>query len=64
MWGMVLLLSGCVGSAYAFIEEGIDGSDMDREDPNHNRVASVFSAFLLFTGCCFVFLVRPAASGI
>ena len=50
VWCMVLLLSVCVGSAYAFIEDGIDGSDMDRADANQNRVASVFSAFLLFTG--------------
>ena len=50
VWMMILAFAVCVGLAYSFIEEGTEGSDVDRDDPHHNRAASIFSALLLFTG--------------
>ena len=46
---------GCalfVGLAYVYIEHDVDGSDLDHESLPAKLAASVFSAFLLYTGVC------------
>ena len=50
VWGMSVLAAFVVGMAYWFLENSVDGSDLDRDASSHNGIASFFGSLLLFTG--------------
>ena len=49
VWVMAVFFSLVVGIAYAYIEEGEQGSDLDRDDRAGNYTHSILSALLLST---------------
>ena len=50
VWALTVVFAVSVGLLYAFIESGVEGSDLDREHAAGNVTLSIFSKLLLFTG--------------
>lgn len=50
VWALTVVFAVSVGFLYAFIESGVEGSDLDRGHPAGNVTLSIFSKLLLFTG--------------